>query len=79
MDQIQKIGSDVIFLVIFFIQGVCSTHVLAQHMLRIVTQCVCVYIYIGHGLILAGIALYILSSKPFLKYREGMATSHLPI
>jgi hypothetical protein len=45
MDQIQKIGSDVIFFFPLFVspRGVCSTLILAQHMLRIVTP----YIYIA--------------------------------
>jgi hypothetical protein len=34
---------------IFFTQGVCSTLILAQHMLRIVTPCVCVYIWRGYS------------------------------
>jgi hypothetical protein len=46
MDQIQKIWYDEIFFfsVIFFTQGVRSTHILAQHILRIVTPCVYTHI-----------------------------------
>jgi hypothetical protein len=68
MYQIQKIGSDVIFFSYFFHTGSlhnsCSRSAYAENS-HIV--CVCIYIYIGHGLILAGIALYILSSKPFFE------------